>query len=56
MYFAHPPVAEEDEAGRLHMLYDMIYWLMSLNKEQVWIIFKFYFLFFVDRIRSKVYS
>ena len=35
VYYAHPPMADEDENTRLHMLYDMIYWLMSLNKEQV---------------------
>lgn len=34
IYFAHPP-DEEEEVGRLHMLYDMVYWLISLNKEQV---------------------
>ena len=35
VYFAHPPLGDEDEKERLHMLYDMSYWLMSLNKEQV---------------------
>ena len=35
VYFAHPPLTDEDELARLHMLYDMSYWLMSLNKEQV---------------------
>ena len=35
VYFAHPPLSDEDELVRLHMLYDMSYWLMSLNKEQV---------------------
>ena len=35
VYFAHPPLGDEDELARLHMLYDMSYWLMSLNKEQV---------------------
>ena len=35
VYFAHPPNNEEDELQRLHMMYDMSYWLMSLNKEQV---------------------
>ena len=35
VYFAHPPLKDEDEAQRIHMLYDMIYWLMSLNKDQV---------------------
>lgn len=34
VYFAHPPGPEEDESQRIHMLYDMIYWLISLNKEQ----------------------
>jgi len=33
VYFAHPPLKEEDETQRIHMLYDMIYWLMSLNKD-----------------------
>ena len=33
VYFAHPPQVDEDDLGRIHMLYDMIYWLMSLNKE-----------------------
>lgn len=33
IYFAHPP-EEEEETSRLHMLYDMVYWLISLNKEQ----------------------
>lgn len=35
VYFAHPPGSEEEEKERMHMIYDMIYWLMSLNKEQV---------------------
>ena len=35
VYFAHPPLNDEDEIARLYMLYDMSYWLMSLNKEQV---------------------
>lgn len=34
VYFAHPP-KEEEELSRIHMMYDMIYWLMSLNKDQV---------------------
>jgi len=34
IYWAHPPSVEE-EKERMHMLYDMVYWLMSLNKEQV---------------------
>ena len=33
VYFAHPPHGDEDETGRIHMLYDMIYWLISLNKD-----------------------
>jgi hypothetical protein len=33
VYFAHPPGSDEDENARIHMMYDMIYWLMSLNKE-----------------------
>lgn len=35
VYFAHPLAADEAESQRLHVLYDMIYWLMSLNKEKV---------------------
>lgn len=36
VYFAHPPVdGEEDLNSRVHLLYDMAYWLMSLNKDQV---------------------
>ena len=33
VYFAHPPFSEEDEKERLHMFYDLIYWLISLNKD-----------------------
>ena len=33
VYFAHQPLGDEDTNQRLHMLYDMCYWLMSLNKE-----------------------
>lgn len=40
VYFAHPPIdGQEDETQRIHMLYDISYWLMSLNKDQVSIIF-----------------
>ena len=35
VYFSHPPLGEDEDIHRLHMLYDMSYWLMSLNKEQV---------------------
>ncbi len=35
VYFAHPPIEPEDEVTRVHLLYDMAYWLMSLNKDQV---------------------
>ena len=35
IYYAHPPHAGEDEVGRANVLYDMCYWLMSLNKEKV---------------------
>jgi len=35
VYFAHPPLNEDEETQRIHLLYDMIYWLMSLNKEMV---------------------
>lgn len=34
VYFAHPP-QEETEKERIHVLYDMIYWLISLNKDHV---------------------
>ena len=33
VFFAHPPLEGEDEALRVHTLYDMCYWLMSLNKD-----------------------
>lgn len=33
VYFAHPPEENEDEVQWLYVLYDMIYWLMSLNKD-----------------------
>jgi hypothetical protein len=33
VYFAHPPI-DEDEKERIHMLYDIVYWLVSLNKDQ----------------------
>lgn len=35
VYYAHAPLSDEDELHRIHMLYDMCYWLMSLNKEMV---------------------
>ena len=35
VYYAHQPLGDEDELHRIHMLYDMCYWLMSLNKEMV---------------------
>ena len=35
VYFANPPTHDEDEVSRIHMLYDMTYWLMSLNKDMV---------------------
>ena len=44
VYFAHPP-KEEEELARIHMMYDMIYWLMSLNKDQVST-----YLFFIDLV------
>jgi len=34
IYFAHKPHNGEDETQRVHMLYDMVYWLMSMNKEK----------------------
>lgn len=33
VFFAHPPLEGEDESMRIHLLYDMAYWLMSLNKD-----------------------
>ena len=33
VYFAHPPLYEE-EKDRIHMLYDIVYWLISLNKDK----------------------
>ena len=35
VYFAHPPGegGDEDVNGRINLLYDMAYWLMSLNKD-----------------------
>jgi len=34
VYFAHAPSdSEEEELARIHTLYDMTYWLMSLNKD-----------------------
>ncbi len=38
IHFAHPPdahVTREDELYRVNLLYDMAYWLMSMNKEKV---------------------
>ena len=36
IYFAHPPSKlGEDETTRINVLYDMIYWLMSMHKEKV---------------------
>ena len=34
IYFAHEP-HKEDPVGRAHYFYDMVYWLMSLNKDKV---------------------
>jgi len=34
VYFAHAPT-EEEEMSQVHMLYDMVYWLISLNKDNV---------------------
>jgi hypothetical protein len=33
VYFAHG--ANDEQENRVHVLFDMAYWLMSLNKEQV---------------------
>ena len=36
IYFAHPPEQSgEDVVQRINYLYDMVYWLMGLNKEKV---------------------
>lgn len=35
IYFAHPPHMGEDQTARCNVLYDMCYWLMSMNKEKV---------------------
>ena len=35
IYFAHKPHNGEDDTQRIHLLYDMVYWLMSMNKEKV---------------------
>jgi len=32
IFWAHPPTAEQYNE-RIHVFYDMVYWLMSLNKE-----------------------
>jgi hypothetical protein len=60
IYWAHPPSdGAETDSERICMLYDMVYWLISLNKEQVSISFSFCFsnLMFVQiRPRNKVCS
>jgi hypothetical protein len=34
VYFAHAPSdSDDEELARIHTLYDMTYWLMSLNKD-----------------------
>lgn len=33
VYFAHPPL-DEEEKDRINMLYDLVYWLISLNKDK----------------------
>jgi len=35
IYFAHADGNGEDQGQRVHVLYDLVYWLMSLNKEKV---------------------
>lgn len=35
VYFAHPPTNGEDLANRVNYVYDIIYWLMSINKDKV---------------------
>lgn len=35
IYFAHADGNGDEQLTRVHILYDMVYWLMSLNKEKV---------------------
>lgn len=35
VFFAHVDETPDSDIHRIHVLYDMIYWLMSLNKEKV---------------------
>ena len=35
IYFAHPPHFGEDATTRANYLFDICYWLMSMNKEKV---------------------
>lgn len=37
VHFAHKPEqsSKEDDVGRVHLLYDMAYWLMSMDREKV---------------------
>jgi len=38
IHFAHPPeqsITREEELYRVNLLYDMSYWLMSMNKDKV---------------------
>lgn len=38
IHFAHPSEAtatREEETYRVNLMYDMVYWLMSMNKEKV---------------------
>ena len=35
IYFAHPPHFGEDQTQRVNYLFDICYWLMSMNKEKV---------------------
>lgn len=41
IHFAHPPdtnQTREEELTRVHLLYDMAYWLMSMHKDKVSIV------------------
>ena len=37
IHFAHvvPDSSKEQETQRVHLLYDMVYWLMSMDKDKV---------------------
>ena len=56
IYWAHPPQDGDDEKERMHMLYDMVYWLMSFNKDHVSFLFLFNFIFLVESKARCVYK